>query len=100
MAEAKRDSNRVTTLLGVSIDDLTTPEKLAVDPDNNRLLVQPNFEVGVNFDYVGIVNTNTDEDTLTYKFGGSGGTTVRTLVITYATGVDKVSDNITSLDFS
>jgi hypothetical protein len=53
-----------------------------------------------DFDYVGIVNTDTNEDTLTYKSGGSGGTTVRTLVIGYASGAEKVSDSITSLEYN
>lgn len=40
MADAKRDNNYVTTLLGVSLADLTTPIPVAVDPATNRLLVQ------------------------------------------------------------
>lgn len=39
MSNAKRDQNYVPTLTGVSYVDLTTPELLAVDPANNRLLV-------------------------------------------------------------
>ncbi len=40
MAQAARDQNRVTTLLGVSSADLTTPTLLAVDPVTNALLVE------------------------------------------------------------
>lgn len=39
MADSKRDSNRVTTLLAVQSDDLITPILLAADPLTNRLLV-------------------------------------------------------------
>lgn len=39
MAEAKRDQNRVTTLLGVSNVDGTTPVTLYADPTTHRLLV-------------------------------------------------------------
>ena len=39
MAEAPRDANRVTTMLGVSSSDLLTPTKAAIDPITNRLLV-------------------------------------------------------------
>lgn len=39
LQNAKRDENYVTTLLGVASDDLITPERLAVDPATNRLLV-------------------------------------------------------------
>ena len=39
MSNAQRDSNYVTTLMGVSYLDLTSPELVAVDPANNRLMV-------------------------------------------------------------
>lgn len=39
MAEAKRDGNRVPTILGVDNGDLTTPAKIAVDPATGRMLV-------------------------------------------------------------
>ena len=40
MAEAQRDQNRVTTLLGVSSLDQKTPTNAAVDPVNNAQLVE------------------------------------------------------------
>ena len=40
MSEAKRDENRVTTLIGVSELNLTTPTLVAVDPNTNELLVK------------------------------------------------------------
>lgn len=39
MSNAQRDSNYVTTLMGVNLNDLTTPELVAVDPANNRMMV-------------------------------------------------------------
>lgn len=33
MAEGEKDSNFVTTLIGVDKDDLETPAKIAVNPD-------------------------------------------------------------------
>lgn len=39
MAQAKRDENRVSTLLGVSSTDLTTPINVAVDPITHGLLL-------------------------------------------------------------
>lgn len=53
-----------------------------------------------DWDYLSISNSNTDEDTFTYKKDGASGTTVRTLVIGYAAGAEKVSDSIASLDYS
>lgn len=55
------------------------------------------FSAGKDFDHLDITNSSADEDTLVYKNGGS---TVRTLVIVYATGAEKVSDSLTSLDYS
>jgi len=43
MADAKRDNNRVTTLMGVSTADLSTPTRIAVDPSTNRMLVDVTF---------------------------------------------------------
>src|SRR3972149_5532289 len=39
MAEAKRDNNYVTTLIGVSSSDGATPVTIYVDPDTHRMLV-------------------------------------------------------------
>ena len=39
MSQAARDNNNVPTILGVSSSDVTTPEKIAVDPATNRMLV-------------------------------------------------------------
>jgi len=39
MADAKRDSNYVPTLMGVDYSDLTTPELIGVDPATSRMLV-------------------------------------------------------------
>lgn len=44
MAQASRDENRVTTLLGVSELDGTTPTPVAVDPNTNRLLVDTTID--------------------------------------------------------
>jgi len=35
MADAPRDENRVTTLIGVDKDDLITPVPIAVNPDSD-----------------------------------------------------------------
>jgi len=40
MANAKRDDNRVTTLIGVSSLDMATPANAAVDPVTGEVLVQ------------------------------------------------------------
>lgn len=55
---------------------------------------------GKDYDYLSATNTDTDEDTLVFKTGGSGGTTVQTIVITYPGGADKVSDAISVVEYS
>ena len=40
MAQAKRDENRVTTLIGVSSVDLSTPANVAVNPTTNAVIVE------------------------------------------------------------
>ena len=40
METAPRDDNRVTTILGVSSVDLTTPTKIAVNPITNAVIVE------------------------------------------------------------
>ena len=55
---------------------------------------------GTDFDHLSITNSDTDEDTLTFKTGGSGGTTVQTIVVTYASGAAKASDDLSALDWS
>lgn len=71
-----------------------------LDGDGNYVQVVPDLVPGVDFDYLSATNTDTDEDTLVFKTGGSGGTTVQTIVITYPGGADKVSDAISVVEYS
>lgn len=45
MSQAKRDENRVTTLLGVSDLNFETPVTVAVDPSTHEILVKGSFSV-------------------------------------------------------
>ena len=62
--------------------------------------VSGSLKPGVDYDYLSITNSNTDEDTLVYKLGGSGGTVIQTLVIAYASGAEKLSDSFSNLTWS
>lgn len=54
-----------------------------------------------DFDYLDVTATSPTVDTLTYKLGGSGGTTKRTTTITYASsGVSKISGTFDTLEYS
>ncbi len=56
---------------------------------------------GVDFDYLDVAATSGTVDTLTYKNGGAGGTTVRTLTVTYTSpSVSKISDTFDKLEFA
>ena len=79
---------------GVDTSGLATTAKQ--DDIKNQLALKP----GTDFDYTSFTNTDTDEDTIVYKTGGSGGDAVRTVVITYASGADKFSDVLSELEYS
>ena len=49
MAEAKRDDNRIPTLIGVSSVDSTTPILIEVDPATGRLLVSAITTAGAEY---------------------------------------------------
>jgi hypothetical protein len=89
MAEqtAKRDSNRIPTLLGVDSISYVDPTTAAVDPSTHRIFVDSKVSIsGISlpqFDYVAMVISPATTETYTFKTGGSGGTTVATIVIVY-----------------
>lgn len=98
---APRDPNRNVVIQGESSVTSGDTVNIKANPTTGRLLVDAkNLLPTVDFDYIGIVNTNTDEDTLTYKSGGSGGTSVQTLVVSYAAGAEKISDSLSALEYS
>jgi len=61
MAEAKRDSNRVPTLIGVSSLDLSTPANVAVNPTTGEVLVEADLNaVDIEIGAVEIKNSTDD----------------------------------------
>lgn len=72
-----------------------------LDASGNYVDFIPGLVPGEDYDYIGVVATSGTVDTLTWKDGGSGGTTVKTLTITYtASDVDKISDTFSTLGWS
>ena len=59
MAQAQRDDSNVTTIIGVSSVDLTTPINIAVDPTTNEMLVKASSEP----DGTALSNSQTSVDT-------------------------------------
>jgi hypothetical protein len=73
MADAKRDSNYVTTMMGVSLVDLKTPTDLVVDPATGRLLVN----AVVSIDTTGLASdTNQTNGTQKTQIVDAGGDAV------------------------
>lgn len=114
MSQAKRDENRVTTLIGVDHIGFSTPTNAAVKSTTHELLVSATADslplptgastsanqVTANtllggiagltpssYDYIS-QSQNSTQDIWIFKTGGSGGTTIATITITY-TGTDK-----------
>lgn len=50
---------------------------------------------GVDYDYLDVQQTDSDTETYVFKSGGSGGTTVRTIVINYTDSSKENIDNVT-----
>jgi hypothetical protein len=81
MADASRDQNYVTTLLGVSNVDGTTPVKVYADPTTHRLLVDLASGSGTVTD-VSVVSAN--------GFAGSVATSTTTPAITLSTTITGI----------
>lgn len=65
------------------------------DPDTGEWSnVIPPLNAGVDFDYLDAQQTDADTETFVFKSGGSGGTTVRTLVINYTSSAKTTIDNV------
>lgn len=81
MSQAKRDQNNVTTLIGVSNVDMTTPTLIAVNPVNGRVLVDLPSSGGT-VTSVSVVTAN--------GFAGSVATATTTPAITLSTTITGV----------
>lgn len=49
---------------------------------------------GTDFDYIDIQQTNATTETYVFKTGGSGGTTVQTIVVTYTDSTKSDIDHV------
>jgi hypothetical protein len=98
---AKRDENRIATLLAVANDGSLTPVDVYVDAVTHRLLV--NATVTGNIQVAGLVSESYDAVKLSqtgtediYKFysGGISGTLIATVTITYTDSSKETIDNV------
>lgn len=96
MANSKIDDNRKPSLIGVSSADGATPVRAEINPTSGGLLVEstnPGKLVTESFDYIEVTEGATT-DVFVYKTGGSSGTTVATVTVTYTTSDKDILDNI------
>lgn len=59
--------------------------------------VVPELVPNIDYDYIDIQQTNATTETYVYKTGGSGGTTVMTIVIVYTS---SAKDNLNTIEYS
>lgn len=70
----------------------------AVDDGNGNYALATalsGFTPGTDFDYLDVQQTDSDTETYVFKTGGSGGTTVRTIVVNYTSSTKSDIDNVT-----
>ena len=91
---SRRDINQIPTLLAQSNVDNASPVAVAADPTTRRLLVDASVGFDIpSYDYLSLAQATTT-DTWTYKTGGSGGSTVATVTITYTDSTKATIANV------
>lgn len=81
---ARSDVNNVDMLIAASNDGQYAPVSLYANPTSHALLTQGvDALIPAAYDYIAYTNTSTTVDAYVYKSGGSGGTTIATITITY-----------------
>jgi hypothetical protein len=86
----KRDQNRVTVIAGITDDSDQDIVMVRQDPITKEVLVKDTalesligFDIP-EYDYIALSYTGDNLTGVVYKTGGSGGTTVATLVLAYS----------------
>ncbi len=85
------ESKRVTVLGYLHGSD--APVRLSATDNNNgtfALLTRP----AINYNYLDVQQTSATVETYVFKTGGSGGTTVQTIVITYTDSTKSDIDTV------
>lgn len=76
-----------------AVNSSGTPVPIQLDSDG-KVPVIDNFQPTVDYDYLDVQQTDADTETYVFKDGGSGGTTVRTVVINYVDSTKEDIDNV------
>lgn len=64
------------------------------DGDGDWLNWTPTLTPGTDYDYIDVQQTDSDTETYVFKTGGSGGTTVQTIVVNYTSSAKSDIDNV------
>lgn len=72
-------------------------KRVVVVDESGNAINGPGPTAGVDFDYLDVQQTSATIETYVFKSGGSGGSTIRTLVITYTS---STKDNIDTISWS
>ncbi len=94
MSQNKFTTNNNPTLVAVSRDDGETPVYLYADENSHALLLSNGLEPMVDYDFIDVQQTSASVETYIYKLGGSAGTVIRTIVITYTSGSKTDIDTV------
>jgi hypothetical protein len=71
----------------VELKNSDTDDRASIDTNGNLAIRNFSTLVPEEYDYIDLTYTGDDLTTVTYKTGGSGGTTVATLTLTYTASV-------------
>lgn len=78
----------------LAVQDDVTGVPFYVGGDSTTQSMNVNVAGTVLWDYIGVTTTSTTE-TYVFKTGGSGGTTLQTIVITYTDSTKTTISNVT-----
>ena len=118
MSNSKKDANRIHTLIGVDKVDAVTPRNVAVNSVTGAMVVEGSDTIDTTtlatsakqdtqttllqgiagflpsvYDYISYTSGSTT-DVYVFKNGGSGGTTVSTITITFTDSTKKVLSTV------
>lgn len=96
MSQNKFTTNNNPTLAAVSDADGETPVYIYGDPTTHELLVKSVGSLNpiANYDFIDVQQTSSTVETYVFKLGGSGGSTVRTIVVTYTSSTKADIDTV------
>lgn len=94
---APRENNDGALLVGIDATDPNKVLPLEINPVTGAVRVDSGITPGVDYDYIDVQQTSETVETYVYKRGGSGGTVVQTIIVTYT---DSSKNDIDSVEYA